>query len=403
MSTAHLLSRDGLPEAVATQRHVETHARGQSSRARRILVLSVSAGAGHVRAAQAIEAHAARRTDVDILHLDALDYMASGFRRVYSDYYLQLVARYPALWGQLYKATDRAEPDAWPQRLRRGIERTSARALLRALDVTDPDLILCTHFLPAELLGYLAARRPLRSPVWVQVTDFDLHRMWVQPNVAGYFVASEEVAHRMRARGVPAERIHLTGIPVMPAFRQLPERRACALELSLDPQRPTVLLMGGGAGLGGLPAVAAQLLGCDARVQLAVLAGRNPAVLAAMKALAAAHPGRVAALPFTDRVERVMACADLVVTKPGGLTVSECLAFGLPMVLHSPIPGQEERNADYLLEQGVAVKAGDAVTLEYLVRQLLSDAERRAAMAARARALGRPDAAGKVIEILLAG
>lgn len=362
---------------------------------KKILLLSVSAGAGHTRAAEAIRAHAG--DGVQATHLDVMDYVSTGFRKLYTDFYIALVNRMPALWGYLYQATHDAPAHSSMQRLRRGVERLNTRALLKEIAAFQPDAIVCTHFLPAELLSRAIGKGELDCPVWVQVTDFDLHRLWIQENMAGYFAANEEVAFRMRACGIPAERVHQTGIPIMPAFGQPLSRAACAAQFGLDPARPTLLMMGGGAGLGSLETVAERLLALQGDFQLIVLAGKNAQALAALQQLALRHPGRLLAQGYTNQVERLMACADLVITKPGGLTTSECLALGLPMIVNSPIPGQEERNADFLLEQGVALKAFDAVTLEYRVQLLLREPARLADMAARARALGRPNAARAVL------
>jgi processive 1,2-diacylglycerol beta-glucosyltransferase len=187
----------------------------------------------------------------------------------------------------------------------------------------------------------------------------------------------------------------------MPAFADAHDRDACAREFGLDPARRAILLMGGGAGIGGLDAVAARLLAIDADFQLVALAGRNAKTLGRLQSLAAAHPGRMFARGFTDRVERLMVACDLVVTKPGGLTTSECLALGRPMIVHAPIPGQEERNCDYLLEQGAALKAVDAIALDWRVRDLLAQAGRLARLAERARAIGRPHAARDVLRVVL--
>jgi processive 1,2-diacylglycerol beta-glucosyltransferase len=375
---------------------------------KRILLLSVSAGAGHVRAAQAIEAYAARDGHAGggpaavALHLDVMDFVTPAFRKLYTDFYIKLVNKAPALWGYLYHATHDAPKDSSMQRLRRGVERLNTHALMKQIAAFRPDAIICTHFLPAELLSRALRERQLACPVWVQVTDFDLHRMWVHERMQGYFAATDEVAYRMRHEGIPAERIHVTGIPIMPAFAQVPERVQCAQAFGLDPQRTTILLMGGGAGLGSLDTIAARLLALPGDFQLIVLAGKNAAALAALQVLVAEYPGRLLAQGFTSEVERLMACADLVITKPGGLTTSECLALGLPMIVNAPIPGQEERNADYLLEQGVALKAFDAVTLEYRVRLLLDHPEQLQAMRAKALALGRPRAALDVLGQVLA-
>ena len=238
--------------------------------------------------------------------------------------------------------------------------------------------------------------------MWVQVTDFDLHRLWVHQGMAGYFAANDEVAFRMRACGIAAATIHVTGIPIMPAFSRALSRETCALAMGLNPHLPTILLMGGGAGLGSLDKVAEQLLAIPAEFQLLVLAGSNVEALAALQARAKSAPDRLFAHGFTKEVERLMVCADLVITKPGGLTSSECLAMGLPMIVNSPIPGQEERNADFLLEEGVALKAFDAVTLAYRVGRLLKDPQKLAAMRRNARALGKPNAAKNVIDIVMA-
>ena len=372
---------------------------------KKILLLSVSAGAGHMRAAQTIEAYAARDDGTGLAakarHLDVMDFVTPAFRKLYTDFYIKLVNKAPVLWGYLYHASHDAPKDSSMQRLRRGIERLNTRALMAQIAAFQPDAIICTHFLPAELLSRALRQEQLACPVWVQVTDFDLHRMWVQERMQGYFAATDEVAFRMRHEGIPADRIHVTGIPIMPAFAQVPERVQCAQAFGLDPQRTTILLMGGGAGLGSLDTVAARLLALDGDFQLIVLAGKNTAALAALRDLASQYPGRLLAQGFTSEVERLMACADLVITKPGGLTTSECLALGLPMIVNAPIPGQEERNADYLLEQGVALKAFDAVTLEYRVRHLLDHPQQLQSMRAKALALGRPRAACDVLALVL--
>lgn len=369
---------------------------------KRILLLSVSAGSGHLRAAEALRAQAALEdVAVSASHLDVMQFVSAAFRKVYTDFYITLVDRHPALWGYLYRLTNDAPPDGSLQKIRRAIERLSTRSLRREIDAWQPDAIICTHFLPAELLARMRRNGSLDCPVWVQVTDFDLHRMWVHDGITGYFAATDEVAFRMAALGIPPASIHVTGIPVMPAFRAPGTRADCAAGLGLDAQRSTILLMGGGAGLGKLDAVAARLLALPHDFQLIVMAGNNLPALQALQALATRYPGRLLAQGYTDKVEQLMACADLVITKPGGLTTSECLAMGLPMIINAPIPGQEERNADFLLEQGVALKAIDAITLDYRIDLLMTHPAKLADMAARARALGRPDAARAVLDTVL--
>jgi processive 1,2-diacylglycerol beta-glucosyltransferase len=370
------------------------------ARPTKILLLSVSAGAGHMRAAEALkEAALILRPGAQILHLDVMDYVSTTFRKIYTDYYIKLVTKHPALWGMLYQASSEAAPDAVSQKLRRAVERLSTRLLRRAIDAFGPNVIVCTHFLPAELMMREIAKARLIIPVWVQITDFDLHRMWVIPRMTGFFAGNEEVAFRLRRHGVDPTRIHVTGIPIMPAFGQKHGRADCAGALGLDPSRRIYLLMGGGAGLGVAP-LAKRLVATDTAVQLLVLAGKNKQALEELRDFAARQPGQLFPMGFTQEVPRLMAAADLVITKPGGLSTSECLAMGAPMLLTAPIPGQEERNADYLLENGVAMKAIDDVGLEYHIALLKAEPQRLDAMRVRARALGRPQAGQDAMRIV---
>lgn len=172
-------------------------------------------------------------------------------------------------------------------------------------------------------------------------------------------------------------------------------------ELGLESARPTALLMGGGEGLGALDAVTVDLLETVPALQLIVLTGKNAALKARLDALRPTYGARLSVHGFTHQVERLMTCADVVITKPGGLTTAECLAMGRPMIVNSPIPGQEERNADLLLEAGAALKAVDAVTLAYRVQQLMDDPVRLGRMSEAARVLGRPRAAAAVVDRVL--
>jgi processive 1,2-diacylglycerol beta-glucosyltransferase len=369
--------------------------------AARLLVLSVSAGAGHVRAAQAIEAAAKSASPaVDATHIDLLTLVPKEFRKLYGEQYIRLVEKLPQLWSYLYTKTDRPSTDSLIGKLKRAAEKLNTRKLNAEIARLAPDAILCTHFLPAELLSRQKAKGRALPPLWVQVTDFDVHALWIHPHIDRYCVANEEVAFRLADRGIPAKRISVTGIPVMPQFSAPLERAACARELGLSPDKFTVLMMAGGAGVGGLDELAERLLRLPEELQLVALAGRNADLLERLRALARNHPGKLFPLGFTTTVERVMTAADLVVTKPGGLSVSECLAKRRPMLLVSPIPGQEERNADYLLESGAAIKAVDGATLAFKLARLMAEPARLAAMGAAAARIARPRAAAEVIALL---
>lgn len=366
----------------------------------RVLVLSVSAGGGHVRAAQAICA-AVSDLPVEALHLDVMDFVPHLFRHLYTKVYLRLVNKYPQAWGWLYRRMHRAHADDRLQKMRRWMERRLTRSLMTQIGILKPDVIVCTHFLPAEMLGYQRQRWMRSCPVWVQITDFDLHRMWIQPGVAGYFVGNDEIAFRLREEGIAPSKIHVTGLPVMPSFLSMPKRSASASRLGLDPMQLTVLLMGGGSGLGNLAGIATRLLAIDSSVQIIAMTGNNLHLAKQLKELAASCPHRFIVQGHISDVERFMACADIIVTKSGGLTSAECLVAGLPMIINSAIPGQEESNADFLVEQGVAMKAVDPVNVEYRVRYLAVNPAQRAKMSACALAIARPNAATELMQIVL--
>ncbi len=375
----------------------------ENPRKQKIAVLSVSAGAGHVRAAQAIQAAAERwHPEVEVTHIDVMDLVPSIFRKVYSETYIKVVEHHPEFWGYLYKKSDEEKVDSALSQLRIAIERLNTQQLSKVLQEMNADHVICTHFLPAQILARKLRKESFHKPVWVQVTDFDVHALWLHEGMDGYFAANDEVAWRMVERGIPQATVHVTGIPIMPVFSEPKLRQECAAEFQLNPDRKTLLLMAGGAGVGDIEQLAARLLMLDRDFQVVALAGRNQELLETLQTLATSHPKRLFPLGFTRVIERLMAASDLAITKPGGLTTSECLAVGLPMILVAPIPGQEERNADFLLENGAALKACDSGALTYRVTRLLDNPARLETLRRNALCLGKPDAARSVLDIVLA-
>ena len=373
----------------------------KAHKAPKLIVLSVSAGAGHVRAAQALCAQAqSSLPHWKVEHLDVMDLVPPAFRALYSESYIKLVERAPLLWSYLYSRSDKRTRASKSDRLRRGIEKLNTRKFDGKIERLAPDAIVCTHFLPAELLSRRIRKRRPTPPVWVQVTDFDVHSLWLHDHMQGYCVANDEVAERLQAKGIESGRIEITGIPIMPSFASPPSRAVAAAELGLDPKKPTAVMMSGGAGVGGIEVLAEELVAIPGDLQLIALAGRNESLLARLKQISAAHPHRLWPMGFTSTIERIMAAADFAITKPGGLTSSECLAMNLPMIVVSPIPGQEERNADFLLESGVALKAVDAASLLHKVRKLIEQPQQLAAMRVRAQSVARARAAASVLDVI---
>ena len=367
----------------------------------RILVLSASVGAGHLRAAQAVEL-ALRQTvpEAAIANVDVLSLTNAAFRRFYGKAYLDLVNRAPHVLGYFYDMMDRPSRSGRNRgdRLRLAVEKLNLKPLIRFLTDEPWDLVINTHFLPAEIIASLRKKKKLHLPHVVVTTDFETHRLWVNEPCDGYFTATEEGANYLRAWGVPATTpITATGIPIHPVFSESKDRVSCLKRQDLAGDRPIVLQLAGGFGVGPIEKLYRGLLDVDVPLHVVVVTGRNEKVKRQLSALAVPSRHSTQVLGFTDQMDELLAIADLVVTKPGGLTTSETLARGAAMVIVNPIPGQESRNSDYLLENGAAIKVNNLATLAYKVGRLLREPERLARLKANAKQLGRPRAAFDIV------
>lgn len=373
---------------------------------KKILILSVSAGQGHVRAAESLKAGAEQwfAGRIEVEHLDLMALCPPWFRTAYKGAYLKFVGRFPSLWGMLYNRTDGDKAEGLAGQLRRRLESQVSKPLRKVIDEFRPDALISTHFLPAQVLSRWISRKKIEArPHWVVVTDFLAHRFWLEPGQSGYFAANEESAFIMKNRALAGERLIVSGIPIMPEFSLPIEREDGARAFDLDPSRTVVTLMGGGEGVGLLKDIAAQLSGLEEDFQLVVLAGKNKKLLEDLKLTAADRAGRLCPRGFTTEMPKLLAATDLLISKPGGLTTSECLAMGRPMIAVSPIPGQEEANCDYLLENGAALKANSLPGLIYKTQKLLRDPDKLKSLAAQAKSIGRPLAAKTILETVLEG
>jgi processive 1,2-diacylglycerol beta-glucosyltransferase len=368
----------------------------------RLLILSASAGAGHVRAAQAIKRAAlAAGTAREVRHVDALQYTTKLFRHVYAQTYLDLVNQAPQLLGWLYDYLD----TPWRgQRRRLVLDTLNTRPFVKLLEAYQPDWTVCTHFLPAEIIGWLRAKARLHTRHAIVVTDFDVHAMWLTREVDRYFVALEETAAHLARLGIPAEKITVSGIPIDPVFAEPNNPRAMRLKHGLDPDRTTLLVSAGGFGVGPVERLVQSLLELRHPAQAVVICGRSTELKTKLDELAASHPAdhavRLHVVGYTTEIDEYMAAADLLVGKPGGLTTSEALSRGLVMIIVNPIPGQEERNADHLLEEGAAIRCNNLPVLAYKIDRLLDDPARLEAMRANVHRLARPQAASEIVAAL---
>ena len=367
----------------------------------RVLLLSASSGAGHVRAAQAVEKAFVSRGDCIVEHIDAMEYASKLFQRIYDKAYISMVRRAPNLMGVLYDRTDRP----WDNMKRRLVfDRLNTAPMVRLLKRVQPDLCVSTHFLPAEIIAWLIAKKKLSAKSAIVVTDYDVHAMWLCKTVDRYYVAIDESVEYLAQVGVPREIIRTTGIPIDPVFATVLDRAEVRRKLRLDPATTVLLVAAGGYGVGPMEQLVGALLNLKRGWQIIAIAGKAEKLRQRMEKLAEKSgtleggAKRLIAVGFTQEMDRYMAAADLLVGKAGGLTTSEALARGLPMALIEPIPGQEERNADHLLEEGAAIRCNNFPASAWKIAKLLDDSRRLTKMREAARGLGRPNAAADIAE-----
>lgn len=421
--------------------------------ARRVLLLTSGLGSGHVRAAKAIEeAWRAADPQAAVHALDFWSLMDPGVADVIQQSYLRLVSEHSDLYDRVYHLDQRlwrvllaggAVPaslrrvlrlfsrDAsrlrhggnrtdrwlflallaalkgrawgWPGGvLRSGLLRFAYRCLSRRLGTRirafGPDVIVITEMWPAVLLSPLKARGAVAAPAVGVLTDYGVHDLWVQPGIDHYCAASPDMRAALLAAGVEEARISVTGIPLMPGFRHPPSREEARGALGLDPGCAVVLLLGGGLGL-GLEGVAKQLVTSGMDAQWLVVAGRNQAALERLGTLAGAS-SRLKVYEWTEHMERFMRAADVVVGKPGGLTVAEAMACGRPLVAAHCLRGQEGFNVRFLEARAVG-RLVPGQDLAATVAAWLADRRQLAAMQARAWALGHRESAQRVVGVAM--
>jgi processive 1,2-diacylglycerol beta-glucosyltransferase len=367
----------------------------------RVLILSASSGAGHVRAAQALEQAFRMRGDCIVEHVDALNHVSKLFQRIYEDAYIAMVKSVPELMGLLYDRTDQPWSNA---RRRLALDRLNTQPMIRMLKRVQPDLCIATHFLPAGILAWLIAKKKLWARHVIVVTDYDVHAMWLCRTVDRYDVALPESAEYLAGIGVPREKLRVTGIPIDPKFEAPVDREDARQRLGLSANSRMLLISAGGYAVGPVEQLVRSLLALGRPWQIVAIAGKAEKLKARLEQLSkiggklADGGNRLVAVGFTKEMDQYMAAADALIGKSGGLTTSEALARGLPMILIEPIPGQEERNADHLLEAGAVIRCNNLPAAAWKIATLLDNPEKLQAMREAAKAMARPDAARIIAE-----
>ncbi len=364
----------------------------------KIMLLTAATGGGHLRAAHAVEQYIRDNTDCDVVTVDALKAIGRLLDKTVCDSYLFMAKKVPALFGRLYKRTNKQNRFSGLVPKLSGL---FSNLLLPAIAEYQPDVIITTHPFATEMVSDLKEDGLVAAPLICIITDYGVHRAYIAEHVSAYVVASEDMIPELMEFGVAAEKVYPFGIPVHGVFFDPGDREGLLQELKLDPDLPTLLFMAGSFGVSNIIKLYRSLESTDVRMQIIVITGRNKKLYEAFEkelTVGSRIPTRL--IFFTDEVEKYMHASDLLVTKPGGLTVSEALACGLPMAVFDAIPGQEEDNADFLASHGMCVRLRKNSSFSEEISALLREKERLSAMRKNCEGFDKSQSIPNLLELI---
>ncbi len=366
---------------------------------RRVLLMYITKVSGHRQATVAIQ-QALRQLEPDIEApaINGFGYTYPILEKIINKAYLSVIKRTPKVWDYLY---DNPKIVKNSQSIQNFLHKTSHEKIEKLIQRHRPQAIVCTQAFPCGMVADYKISHNFDILLIGVLTDFSPHSYWINEGVDYYVVPSEEVKERLVAKGVAPERVRVYGIPLRPRFNEPVDRIAIAEKMGLDLEVPTILVMGGGQGLGPIKKIVKSLGKMNMFVQIIVLSGVNKKIVNSLRRYAAKADKKILVFEFVTNVEELMTLADLIVTKPGGMTTAESLTKGLPMVVINPIPGQEMRNTDFLIQQGIGIRVHDVDDIGGEVEVLLRSPERLAAMRKAALAHAKPHASLDIARLIL--
>ncbi|ATW23934.1 hypothetical protein DCMF_03190 [Candidatus Formimonas warabiya] len=362
-----------------------------------ILFFSVSIGSGHDSAAKSLEKSFLEKIPhANTKVIDTFDYINPTLNKVVVGSYMETLKFNPKVWGYLYQQAENGDRMV---DLGQILNKLLSHKLQQLIDEFKPHAIICTHAFPAGMMSLVKAQMGLKVPVIVVLTDYTVHAFWIHPHVDYYVIPSDALIYECVSKGMPREKIRPFGIPIRKEFSNPIDKNGMKQTLGLD-ERPVVLVMGGGLGLGAVQETVKTLLNTNPNLQIVAVAGKNKSLFSQLMKFKHAYKN-LHVYGYAENIVELMSAADLIITKPGGLTSAEVLAKKLPMVIVDPLPGQEDRNTEFLLNWGVAVKTGKRSSLSALINQLFGNGLRMKHMKEMAEYLAKPFAAEDISDFTI--
>lgn len=371
----------------------------------KVIIFYAKYGGGHLSAARSIEnCIKTNYNGIEVELIDFMEYVNKEFNKITTKAYAEMAKKVPKAYGSIYWKSEKG-PLAH-------ISTTSNKLLSirlhKLLQDKAPDLIICTHPFASQMCGYLTKHHKLNTQIATILTDFASHDQWLVYNeyINKLFVANQEMKETLISKGIPSNKVFVTGIPISDRFLINYDKNSLFLDFNLSPNKKTVLFFGGGEfGLGKSYTlkVFETFVKDSADLQIIAISGKNPKLKEAFENIVIKYnkEAYVHIFEYTNMVPELMSISNLVVTKPGGLTTSESLASGLPIVVINPIPGQEEENATYLVKHNAAIWLKKDDNIEQIVTNLLADSQKLDEMSKNAKSISKPNATNDICKILL--
>jgi len=363
-----------------------------------VLIVSASVGAGHDQAGYALKTEIGKR--YPLVRTEFIDFMDSKytFNNLLKEVYLEMLECAPSLYNFMYQIA--ARPGNARLNTKYALFKIMQHHMEELFSQYQPDLVIFTHPFPCGAAARIRRKGGCAIPLAAVVTDFSFHDMWCFHEVDEYFVATKELRQALAGRGMPNCRVHVTGIPVRSGFGLTGDATVSRQKWGLSADKPIVLLMGGGLGLGAIEEAVLSVDELKQPVQAVVVAGKNVSLFDSLQNVAGQMQQSVKVFGFVDNIPELMAVADILITKPGGLTVSEAMAVGVPMVFYRPLPGQEEANSRYMTSRGIAIEAVSRSQLITTLEKLLAQPQQLQMLRERSLKLGHPQSSTHIIDIL---